>query len=188
MRNERTKTINFTNRWTVINGKQTSRVQRWKMFIEITWKLFSRIIFQRVSLLGQSSGTRNLYGIVQSCCGIGIFRGVLPLFGKHGRHNATRVTRMQDNSVDARPVNKRWWKPSKYKRYFAEGIYEGRTEEENWIKVVLHENSLVIKCYSIRRDEKLGSTFTMLPDNRVFLFFNSEIFNLYSQSLFFLVR
>lgn len=64
MQKERTKTINFTNRWTVINGKQTSRTQRWKMFIEITWKLFSRIIFQRVSLLGQSSETRNLYGIV----------------------------------------------------------------------------------------------------------------------------
>lgn len=52
MQNERTKTINFTNRWTVINGKQTSRIQRWKMFIEITWKLFSRIIFQRVPSWG----------------------------------------------------------------------------------------------------------------------------------------
>ena len=62
----------------------------------------------------------------------------------------------------ARSVNKRWRWLSKYKRYFVEGIYEGRTEEENWIKVVSHENSLVIKCYSIRRtrDEKLESIFT----------------------------
>ena len=61
-----------------------------------------------------------------------------------------------------RLVNKRRWWPSKYKRYFVEGIYEGRTEEENWIKVVFHEDSLVIKCYSIRRtpDEKLESIFT----------------------------
>lgn len=71
-----------------------------------------------------------------------------------------------------RSVNKRRWRPSKYKRYFAEGIYEGRTEEENWIKVVFHENSLVIKCYSIRRtrDEKLESTFMTLYNNDVRLF------------------
>lgn len=52
-----------------------------------------------------------------------------------------------------------------------EGIYEGRTEEENWIKVVSHENSLVIKCYSIRRtrDEKLESTLMTLSNSAILL-------------------
>lgn len=66
-----------------------------------------------------------------------------------------------------RSANKRRWRPSKYKRYFVGGIYGKSTEEENWMKVVFHENLLVTKCYSIRgiRDEKLESIFMVCLNN-----------------------